>query len=68
MTLSKLKNSKKSQTRSNLTLGARKSVKVKGQGQGHIRQAFLKGTKWFLSHVSILIRTKVIAKNVFLTF
>ena len=36
MMWSKLKKSKKGHIRSTLTLGARKSVKVKGQGQGHI--------------------------------
>ena len=68
MLLSKLKISKKSGMRSTLTLGARKIVKVKGQGQGHIRFVYERRIKWTLLHVSILIRTGVMVKRVFSTF
>ena len=65
---SKLKNSKKVHIRSTLTLGARKSVKVIGQVQGHIWKSSLRGIKWFMFQVSILIRTEVMTQNVFWTF
>ena len=65
---SKVQKSKKGHIRSTLTLGARKSVKVKGQGQGHIRSASQRQNKRTLLQVSIIIRTEVMAKNVFSTF
>ena len=68
MMTSELKNSKKGRIRSTLTLGARKSVKVKGQGQGHIRCACERRIQCTLLQVSILIRTEVMTKNVFRTF
>ena len=68
MTSSNCKKSKKVGMGSTLTLGARKSVKVKGQGQGHIRCACERRIQCTLMQVSILIRTKVMTKNVFWTF
>ena len=64
----KIEKFEKGHMRSTLTLGARKSVKVKGQGQGHIRFVSQRGNKWTLLQVSILIRTGVMAKKVFWTF
>jgi len=68
MASSKLINSEKGHVRSTLTLGARKSGKVKGHSQGHMRLALFKQTKWRWFRVSILIRTEVMAQKVFLTF
>ena len=65
MKSSNLKKSKKGQMVSTLILGARKSVKVKGQGQGHIRCGSSRGNKRTLLQVSILIRTEVMARKVF---